>query len=190
MFVTGRRNVAKFLQVLLQILVFFGVFALAVKPSWRFMEKMWTKDFSSRQGANDHTFAVLVRQLNGDGHYAVALYPDVEDGAKLVTDFTDGDVALINRDLRASISAHGSNYIYFKVLNRGEGYTDVQLELPPKGDYWSKNSYRIQGGQAYLLRDMQFGPFFGLLIAILSALAGGSAMLCCNRALRLYPRPS
>ncbi|MGA6987057.1 MAG: hypothetical protein WBZ01_13465 [Terriglobales bacterium] len=181
---------AKFLRILLQMLVFVAAFSLSVRPSWWFMERLWTRTFPSEQSTNDRTFVVLVRQANAEGHYAVALYPNIEDDKKLVTDIEDQDVAIINRDLRASISDQRLNYLYFKVLSRGKEYTDVELEVPPKGDFWSKNSYRIQNGRAYLLREMQFGPIFGLTVGILPIIAGVLAVICCNRLLKLYRQPS
>jgi hypothetical protein len=152
------------------------------------MEKMWTRDFSSEQGASNKYFMVLVRQTGTGGRYGVAPYRDIRNDETLVTDFEDGDVAIINRELRASVSDQRPDYLYFKVLARAKEYTDVQLEVPPKGDFWSKNSYRIQGGRAYVLRDMEFGPIFGLTVAIPSAIAGGLAMCCCNWLLTLGRR--
>lgn len=178
----------KLLRILLRVAVFVAIFALAITPSWWLMERLWTSDFSSAQDAESHTFAVLVRRANSSNHYAVALYPYIGEDSKLVTDFDDQNIPMINRDLHASISSENSHYVYFKVLKRGEGYTDVQLETPTTGDFWSKNSYRIKSGQVHLLRGMRFSPFFGLTVAFLPALGGMLGILCCNRLLRHYQR--
>lgn len=150
------------------------------------MERLWTTDFPSAQSGETHTFAVIVRHTNADSRYAVDVYPYINEDATLVTNFDDQAVAMINRDLRASISAENSNYVYFKVLRREKEYTDVQLETPTTGDFWSKDSYRISSGKVRLLRGMRFGPIFGLAVAILPALAGVLTILCFNRFFRLH----
>ncbi len=172
------------LRIFLRITVFVAVFIPGVRPSWWIMEKLWTKDFSSKQDTGRHTFAVLVRRANDNNRYAVDYYPDIKSQSKLVSEFDDQDLSAINRDLRASISAESSHYVYFKVLRREKGYIDVSLETPTTGDFWGKNSYRIQNGEVHLLSGMLFGPIFGMTVAFLPALAGVLAILGCNRLLR------
>jgi len=170
--------------------MFMAVFALGVRPSWWLMERLWTTDFSSSRGEEAHSFAVIVRNASAGGRYAVAVYPDITEDSTLVTDFDDHTVAAINRDLRASISAENSNYVYFKVLRREGEYTDVQLETPTTGDFWSKYSYRLSRGKIRLLRGMRFGPIFGLTVAVLPVLAGVLTIRCFRRLFRLHHQPS
>ena len=183
-----RHTAVNLIRVLAGVVAFATVFSLGVRPSWWLMEKLWTRDVSSEQNVEDHRFSVLVRQTKESNRYAVDYYADLGGDSKLVTDFNNQDLDTINRDLRASISAESSHYVYFRVLRRGEGYTDVQLETPTTGDFWSKYSYRIKSGQAHLLRSMGFGPLFGLTVAILPLLAGVVAILCCDRLLRTLAR--
>jgi len=152
------------------------------------MEKLWTRDVSSEQGLQPRLFAVLVRQPDRANRYAVDFYPDLEPESKLVTDFSDEDLAMINRDLRASISVETSKYVYFKVLRRGPGYVDVSLETPTTGDFWRKNSYRIQNGAVQPQRIIFFGPMFGMFTAILPAIAGTIAVLGCNVLIRRHQK--
>ena len=160
------------LRILVGITVFMAVFLSAVTPSWLLMEKLWARDVSSEQELQTHLFAVLVRQPDRANRYAIDFYPGLEAQSKLVTDFAEKDLAVINRDLRASISAESSKYVYFKVLRRGQGYVDVSLETPTNGDFWRKNSYRIQNGDVHPKRIIFFGPFFGMIVAIPPTIAG------------------
>ena len=170
----------KLLRILVRIAVFAAVFLPSVTPSWWLMEKLWTRDSSSEQELQPRLFAVLVRQSNRANRYAVDFYPGLEPESKLVTAFSDEDLEIINRDLRASISDETSKYVYFKVLQRGQGYVDVSLEAPTRGDFWRKNSYRIQNGGVHPQRIIFFGPLFGLIVAIPPTVAGIAAVLGCN----------
>ena len=170
----------KLQRVLVRIAVFAAVFLPSLTPSWWLMEKLWTRDTSSEKELQPRLFAVLVRQPDRANRYAVDFYPDLEPESRLVTDFSDQDIATINRDLRASISAETSKYVYFTVLRRGQGYVDVLLEAPTRGDFWRKNSYRIQDGEIHPQRIIFFGPGFGLIVAIPPAVVGIIAVLGCD----------
>ena len=181
----NRRIIVNLIRVLAGVVVFVTVFALGVRPSWWLVEKLLTRDVSSKQNAGDRSFfPVLVRQTKKDNRYAVELYGDLGEDSELITEISDHDIAAVNRDLRASVSDRRTDYIYFRVLRRGEGYTDVQLEAPTTGDFWSKDSYRIKSGHAYLLRTMGFSPMFGLMVAILPIFTGVVAIICCERLLK------
>ncbi|MGA9352336.1 MAG: hypothetical protein WBV46_01510 [Terriglobales bacterium] len=180
----NRRIIVNLIRVLAALVVFVTVFALDVRPSWWLIEKLLTRDVSSKQDAGDLGFSVLVRQTKKDNRYAVGYYPDLEEDSELVTEISDHDIAAVNRDLRVSVSDQRSDYIYFRVLRRGEGYTDVQLETPTTADFWFKDSYRIKSGNAYLLRTMGFSPMFGLMVATLPILTGVVAIICGERLLK------
>jgi hypothetical protein len=169
---------------LVRFAVFAAVFLPSVTPSWWLMEKLWTRDVSSEHELQPGLFAVLVRQPDRGNRYAVGSYPGLELESKLVTVFSDDDLAIINRDLRASISDKTSKYVYFKVHGRGQGYVDVSLEAPTTGDFWRKNSYRIQNGVVQPQRIIFFSPVFGMFVAILPTIAGIIAVLGCNALIR------
>jgi hypothetical protein len=168
---------AKLIRILLRIGVFTAVFVPSVTPSWWLIEKLWTRDVSSEREIQTRLFAVLVRQPDHGNKYAIDFYPGIEPQSQLVTNFADEDLALVNRDLRASISAGKSHYVYFKVLRRGTGYVDVSLEAPTTGDFWRKNSYRIQNGDIHPQRIIFFGPGFGIVVAVLPTFAGVLSVL-------------
>ena len=168
----------KLLRILAGIAVFTAVALPSVTPSWWLMETLWARDVSSKQELQTHSFAVLVRQPDRANQYGIDFYPGLEPLSKLVTDFADQDLAVINRDLRASVSDE-TKYVYFKVLRREKGYVDVSLETPTRGDFWRKNSYRIQNGEVHPQRIIFFGPLYGLIVAIPPTLAGVSAVLGC-----------
>jgi len=180
-----RLRLVSAIRILLAVAVFATVFALGVRPSWWLMEKLLTSDFSSQKDASGYTFSVLVRRTNENDRYAVEHYSDLGEHSKLVTEFKDQDLEAINSDLRASVSAESSHYVYFKVLKRAEEYTEVQLETPTTGDFWFKYSYRIERGHVRLLKSMGFGPMFGLAVAILPIFVGVLAIICGDRLLRL-----
>jgi hypothetical protein len=113
----------------------------------------------------------------------VDLYPGISPDSKLVTEVSDSDVATINRDLRASVSDYRSSSDYFKVLRRGAEFVDVSLEAPTKGDFWGKNSYRIQNGGIHPQRQIFFGPVFGAAVAALASIAGVLAVMSFESAL-------
>jgi hypothetical protein len=175
---------ARLFLILFRIAVFVAIFALTTGPSWQLIEKRWTQDFSTQREIPTRLFAVLVRQPDRGNRFAVDHYPGIGPQSKLVTDFADHDLDDINRDLRASISAERSRYVYFKVLGRGPGYVDVSLEQPTTGDYWRKNSYRIQNGEVHPQRITFFGPVFGIVVAILPTIAGLLAALSCELVVR------
>src|SRR5580765_4300887 len=179
-----KMSMSKFFRVLLGVAVFAAVFLPSARPSWWLMERLWTRDVSSEQELQPRLFAVLVRQPDRANRYAIDFYPDLKPESKLVTDFSDEDLAIINRDLRASISDETSKYVYFKVLRRGQGYVDVSLETPTTRDFWRKNSYRIQNGVVQPQRIIFFGPLFGMFSAILPTIAGTIAVLGCNVLIR------
>jgi hypothetical protein len=182
------------LRILLRIAVFAAVFIPSVTPSWWLIEKLWTRDVSSEHELQPGLFVVLIRQPDHANRYAIDFYPrvkpqcvepqSVEPQSKLVTDFTDQELGVINRDLRASISAETSNYVYFKILHRGQGYVDVSLEAPTTGDFWRKNSYRIQNGEVLPQRIIFYGPVFGMITAVLPISAGVLGVLGCNVLIR------
>jgi len=125
-----------------------------------------------------------VRRADRGDQFAVEFYPGIGPESKLVTEFSDAEIATINRDLRASVSDYRSRYEYFKVLRRGAGFVDVSLEAPTKGDFWRKNSYRIQSGGIRPQRQMFFGPIFGLAVVALASVAGIVAVMGFAHALR------
>lgn len=125
-----------------------------------------------------------MRRADRGDQFAVEFYPGIGPESKLVTEFSDAEIATINRDLRASVSDYRSRYEYFKVLRRGAGFVDVSLEAPTKGDFWRKNSYRIQSGGIRPQRQMFFGPIFGLAVVALASVAGIVAVMGFAHALR------
>lgn len=161
-----------------------AVFIPAITPSWWLMEKLWGWDVSSEREVQSHLFAVLVRQPERANQYSIDFYPGLKPQSKLVTDFAEQDLAVINRDLRASISDESSKYVYFKVLQRGPGYVDISLETPTNGDFWRKNSYRIRNGDIHPQRIIFFGPFFGLMVAIPATVAGVLTAFTCEVLMR------
>jgi hypothetical protein len=174
----------KRVRILVGVTVFMAVFIPAIRPSWWLMEKLWSRDVSSEREVQTHLFAVLVRQPERANHYSIDFYPGLKPQSKLVTDFAEQDLAVINRDLRASISVESSKYVYFKVLQRGPGYVDISLETPTNGDFWRKNSYRIQNGDIHPQRIIFFGPFFGLMVAIPATIAGVLSAFACEVLMR------
>jgi hypothetical protein len=184
MLLTVKVEMRKTPRILLLIAVFVAVSVLTVKPSHWLVEKLWTTDVSSERQVQTQLFAVLVRQPDRGNEYAVDFYPGVESKSKLVTDFTDIDLNAINQDLRASIQAENSKYVYFKILGRGQGYVDVSLEAPTSGDFWRKDSYRIQSdGTIHPQRIIFFGPGFGVAVGLLSLVVGMLAAWSCGRAI-------
>ena len=174
----------KGLRVLVSITLFIVIFFVTIRPSWWLMEELMTRDFSSEQRVPTHFFAVLVRRLDRADRYAVDFYPELEPQTKLVTDFPEQELAVINQDLNTSISVESSKYVYFKVLRRGRGYVDVSLETPTTGDYWRKDSYRIQDGKIHPLRIIFFGPTFGMMVALPAGAAGALAVVACKALIR------
>jgi hypothetical protein len=175
---------ARSFRFLLRVGVFAVVFAPACAPSWLLCEKLWTRDFSSTLDLPTHQFIVLVRRADAGGRFAVDSYPGIGPESTLVTEFSDADVAAINSDLRASVSDYRSRFEYFKVLGRGPGFVDVSLEAPTNGDFWRKNSYRIQSGGIHPLRQMFFSPITGLAVAASALVAGTAAVMGFEYALR------
>jgi hypothetical protein len=186
--VTVKLKMGKRPWLLLRIAVFALVFVLTIKPSWWLVEKLWTTDVSSELQVQIHLFAVLVRQPDRGNRYAVDFYPGIEPKSKLVTNFADHDLNAINQDLRASIRAENSKYVYFKVLERGQGYVDVSLEAPMKGDFWRKDSYRIQSDEIHPRRIIFFGPGFGMVVGFLSFVVGMLAAWGTGLAVALTPQ--
>lgn len=164
--------------------MFVVVFISAATPARLLLENVWTRDFSSTHDLETHQFVVLVRRAGRGDQFAVDFYPGVGPGSKLVTEFSDADIATINRDLRASVSDYRSRYEYFKVLSRGAGFVDVSLEAPTKRDFWRKNSYRIQNGGIGPQCQMFFGPIFGVAVVALASVAGIVAVAGLECALR------
>jgi hypothetical protein len=177
-------SMSKRLRILVRTAVFTAVFLPAVTPSWWLMEKLWTRDVSSAPEIQTHLFAVLVRRPDRANQYAIDFYPGLDPQSKLVTDFAEQDLAQINRDLRASISDESSKYVYCKVPERGQGYVDVSLETPTTRDFWRKNSYRIQNGDVHPQRILLLGPFFGMTVAVVAAIAGVLAVFGCEVLIR------
>jgi hypothetical protein len=160
---------------LFQIGLFLVVFYLLRNPSWQLMEKLWSRDISSGP-LNPGLVPVLVHS-HADGKFSVGFFPDLSSGAVVVTDVRDQDLAVINTDLRSRIPVKDYQYNYFKVLHRGQGYTDVSLEVPTTGDFWRKSWYRLQSGSVHPQRLIFFSPFFGFLVLILPTTAGVAAVL-------------
>jgi hypothetical protein len=171
-------------RFLVRVGVFTVVFIPALLPSWLLCEKLWTRDFSSTRDLPTHQFVVLVRRGDRGGKFAVDFYPGISPESTLVTEFSDADIDTINSDLRTSVSDYQSRFEYFKVLGRGPGFVDVSLEAPTNGDFWRKNSYRIQNGGIHPLRQMFFSPITGLAVAALASVAGTAAVLGFEYALR------
>jgi hypothetical protein len=177
-------QMARFLRLLLRVAVFLVAFIPALRLSWLLLENLSTRDFSLTQDLPAYQFAVLVRRTDRNDQFAVDFYPGIGPESKLVTEFSDTDIAMINSDLRTSASDYRSRYEYFKVLRRGTGFVDVSLEAPTAGDSWRKNSYRIEGRGIHPQRQVFFGPLFGLAAAALASVAGIVAVVGFEYALR------
>jgi hypothetical protein len=175
---------ARSFRFLIRVAVFVVVFIAAGTPSWLLLENLFTRDFSSTRYLEIHQFVVLVRRADRGDQFSVDYYPGIRPESNLVTEFSNADIATINSDLRASVGDYRSRYQYFKVLSRGAGFVDVSLEEPPKGDFWKKNSYRIQSGGIRPRRQMLFTPFFGVVVVALASVAGIVAVMVFEYALR------
>src|SRR5215472_1967056 len=162
--------------MLVRVLIFVAVFATLLLPSRWVVETLWTKNVSS--GAPPY-FPVLVR--SAQNKFAVNPIQSLSPGAKVVTEIAEEDLNEINRDLRSSVSADNSKYDYFRIVGRGDGYTDVSLEAPAKGDFWPKAWYRIQSGAVHPQRILFYGPLSGIIGLILPLGAGIVAVLIGNR---------
>jgi hypothetical protein len=166
-------------RILLWIGVFGVVFVQSFTPFWQRLEKRCTKDLSSQVMPRFLDIVVLVHKPDHPNRYAVDAYPDINPQSKLVTDVADQDVEAINQDLRASVGENSQN-VYFKILQRGNGYVDVSLEPPTTRDFWRKNSYRIQNGTIHPQSIVFFGPGFGMIVLIQQTSAGVLAVLGCE----------
>jgi hypothetical protein len=162
--------------MLLRVLIFVAVFAAFLLPPRWVVEKLGTRNVSSGTPAY---FPVLVR--SAQNQFAVNQIESLSPGAKVVTEIRDQDLDEINRDLRSSVSADNSKYEYFRIISRGDGYTDVSLEAPAKGDFWPKGWYRIQNGAVHPQRILFYGPSLGIIGLILPFGAGILAVLIGNR---------
>lgn len=167
-------------KTILRIVVFVVTFWALTIPSWRLAERLWARDVSSAE-LPPHLFPVLARSPDVAGRFTIGFYPDLAPQSKLVTEVGDSDVDRINQDLRARIGATNSSYEYFKILGRGNGYTDVSLEVPTTRDFWPKSWYRLQGGEVHPQRLIFFGPSLSMLVAFVPGVAGVLAILGCNR---------
>ena len=133
-------------------------------------------------------FPILAR--SSQGKFVIARLRDALRQSNPVLEIADTDLEQINRDLRSSISPKQSTYAYFKVVRKGEGYTDVSLEVPPQGEFWFKSWYRIQDGTIHPQRINRYGPFIPILALPLSLLGGVFGVFCfdaLNRRSRAKP---
>jgi len=161
---------------LVRVLVFLATFAVFMLPSRWAAEMLWTRNVSS--GPPPY-FPVLVR--SSQNKFGVDQFQNLSPQSTVVTEITDRDLDEINRDLRSSVSADNSKYDYFRVVGKGDGYTDVSLEVPGRGDFWPKAWYRIQNGAAHPQRIIFYGPWLGIAGFIFPLVAGVIAVLVCNR---------
>jgi len=173
----------KLMKTLLRITVFLAAFCLLVTPSWRLAEMMLTRDLSLEPLPHP-LLPVLVRPADGEAAFGIGFYPGLNPQSRLVTEIADSDLDKINRDLRSRIGAENSAYAYFKIIGRGNRYTDVSLEVPTTGDFWRKGWYRIQDGSVHPQKLIFYGPGLGMIAGILCCLGGTIALLCCNKVLR------
>ena len=171
------------MKTLLRIAVFLGAFLLLVTPSWRLAEAILTRDLSSEQLSHP-LVPVLVRPTVGEPKFDIGFYPGLDPQSKLVVEIMDSDLNKINWDLGSRIHVENSNYAYFKIIGRGNGYTDVSLEVPTTGDFWRKGWYRIQDGSVHPQKLIFYGPGLGVIAGSLCCLGGTIALLCCNKVLR------
>jgi hypothetical protein len=165
-------------KMLLRGIVFLAVFVAATIPSMRLVETLLTWNISSDPPSD---FPVLAR--SSKGNFVIVQLRNLP-GSNPVLEIADRDLEQINKDLRAKVSSDQSPYAYFKVLGRGAGYTDVSLEVPTKGDFWSKGWYRIQDKSIHPQRIINYGPTMAIFIIPLSLLAGAIGVLCFNRMTR------
>jgi hypothetical protein len=182
-------KIKKWVLRLAQVVLFVLVSWVLIYPSWQVMEKLWTRDISSAL-LDPGVVPVLVHS-SSENKYQIGGFPrpspegecedeggrDKSSEAVLVTDVRDADLDEINKDLSSRIHVEGYQYNYFKVIRRGEGYTDVSLEVPTTGDFWGKSWYRLQNGAVHPQRIMFFGPIFGMFVAIPAVLGGVIAVL-------------
>jgi hypothetical protein len=162
-------------RTLLRVLVFLAVFAACMFPSRRAAERLWTRDVSAGPPPD---FPVLVR--SSQNIFGVDRLQNLSPQSILVTEITNRDLDEINKALRSSVSTDNSKYAYFRVVARGDGYTDVSLEVPSKGDSWPKAWYRIQNGSVHAQRIIFYGPLLGVFSLVLPLVAGVLAVLCCK----------
>jgi hypothetical protein len=148
-------------RILLRIFIFITIFGVFVLPVRRATEMLWTKSVSSNP---PQYFPVLVR--SSQDKFAVDNFSNLLPQSKLVTHVAEQDVDEINRDLRSSISAQ-SNYAYFQVVGRGDGYMDVSLEVPTTADFWPKDWYRIEKGAVHPQGIIFYGPLLDIVGFIL-----------------------
>jgi len=165
-------------RALLRVAVFLALFAASFLPAIKLVEVMLTQNVSSDPPPY---FPVLAR--SPEGRFVVARLQNVTGQTDLVLEVADRDLERINRDLGSRISAD-NRYPYFRVLQRGRGYTDVSLEVPTKGDFWPKSWYRIQRGSIHPQRILNYGPIIAMLVFPLSLLAGALGVYFCNRVMR------
>ncbi len=137
---------------------------------------LWTKNVSS---GTPPYFPVLVR--SSQNKFGVDWLQSLSPQSTVVTEITDRDLEGINKDLRSLVSADNSKYDYFRVVGKGDTYTDVSLEVPSRGDFWPKAWYRIQNGSVHPQRIIFYGPWLGIAGLILPLVAGVIAVLVCKR---------
>jgi len=140
----------------------------------RLVETLLTWNISSDPPSD---FPVLAR--SSQGNFVIVQLRNLPE-SNPVLEIADRDLEQINKELRAKASSDQSPYVYLKVLGRGAGYTDVSLEVPTKGDFWSKGWYRIQDKSIHPQRIINYGPMMAILIFPISLLGGAIGLRCFN----------
>jgi hypothetical protein len=166
-------------KTFLRVLIFIAVFAAFILPSRRAAETLWTRDVSLAPPAY---FPILVQ--SSQGKFGIEQFHNLSPQSRIATEIADQDVDKINSDLRSSISAGNSKYHYFRIVGRGDKYTDVSLEVPTTGDFPPKGWYRIQNGSVHPQRIIFYGPWLGIFGLTLPAVAGIIAVLIYNTFIR------
>jgi len=157
-------------KLLRRAFVFLAVFAILVVPSVRLNEMLWARDVSADTPSY---FPILVRTQQG--RFAVQELGKLSPDSPVATSTSDPNLAEINEQLRVSIRDNTSKYTYFRVLKRGDRYTEVSLEVPTVGDFWRKSWYTIEDGTVHPQRLLFNGPFVGMFSLMLPALCGVGA---------------
>ncbi len=144
------------------MVIFLACCLISLIPVWRGMEWFWIKDATS---GDFDDFPVLVKSDEPNPKFRVGFTNHLNPAWTLVTIIDDNEIAMINRDLRSSISKKDFNYDFYKIVDRQNGYIDVSIEMPTLKNSKIKGWYRIQKDKIYSQKYLHYGPGFAIFVA-------------------------
>jgi hypothetical protein len=166
------------------IAAFFLGCTASLRPIWSLVERSLIKDVSNQP---PERFPVLMQSVNNQGVYSIG-HLDDSPQLHVVAGFTKEALEQINSDLRSRISTNSFAHDYFSVKKYGDGYIDVELEVPTLHDSMSKSWYRIQDGKVIPQRRVRYGPGFAFIVMPWTLLAGAiSALIVTVLLRRIWP---